>query len=209
MARRGVLLTECGGRREMPRSAFKGRTVRDAFCLRQNATVVGCLTRRGVLLGRCGGRWELLRSAFLGTCRPRRILPSAKCYEVSAGLARRGVLLGRCGADGGRCHADGRRCHVQRLRGRTVRDAFLPAAKCYEVSAGLARRGVLLSRCGGRWEVLRSAFKGRTVRDAFCLAAKCYGVPVVWRGGVFCGLCAVFVAKQKLHAGGRRILSGR
>ena len=68
LARRGVLLGRCGGRREMQRSAFKGRAVPDAFlpvgkmlrwsvCLARRFLCgktlrgAGCLARRGVLLG--------------------------------------------------------------------------------------------------------------------------------------------------------------
>ena len=41
------------------------------------------------------------------------------------------------------------------------------------------------------------------VRDAFCLSAKRYGGRFISRGILFCGVRVVFVAKQKLYAGGR------
>ena len=65
-----------GRRQKEPRSVFRGRAV------------CSCLPN-GKQARWSGGRWLWPRSLFKGTYRPQRILPSAKCYEVSAGLARR------------------------------------------------------------------------------------------------------------------------
>ena len=152
-------------------------------------------------------------------------MPSATHFAF--GKMLRG--FGRFGAAG--CLAGavwgGRRempCSVFRGANRPRR--ILPVGKMLRGdvrSVCLTRRFALRGRYGGRWWLLRSEFRGaggrlqihfhcltgRAVRDAFLPAAKCYGGWCVWRGGVFCGLRAVFVIKQKLHAGGRRVLSGR
>ena len=89
---------------------LRGRAVRDAFCLWQNATVVGVFGAAFYFV--CG----LLRTVWLMR---RGVLSAAKYYEVR--FISRDVLLCL------RAAADGRICHVQRLRGH----AALPLASLH------------------------------------------------------------------------------
>ena len=152
-----------GGRQELIRSAFKGRTVRDAFCLRQNATIVGVFGVAGCFAD--GVRRTVVVATFSvqGLYRPRRILPSAKCYggwcvwcggvfclrQNATRCRLSGVAV--CFADGvRRTEADGGCSHVQCLGGRTVRDAFCLRQNATVVGLSGVAGCFAVAVCGGR-----------------------------------------------------------
>ena len=180
LARRGALRGggADGGRCHVLR--LGGRTVRDAFCLWQNATVVGVF---GAAVCFAGGvrRTEADGGCGHVQCLGGRTVRDAFCLWQNA-TGFRQVWRG-----GGFCWggaADGGSCYVQRLRCRAVRDAFCLTAKCYEVPVvwrdGADGGGCHVQRLRGVPSATHFALRQNATGYRLSGAAGCFA-GAVWR----------------------------